>query len=168
MDEKLCSGGGNKAKSWLGGDIYLNKNGQTIASTSYGFLNFEHCVGASSDDEFQLEASNDDGVCITSLSVNDNQLLVGKNNDLPNFWMNQRNVKCTNGHMTTSQITFKNGNNNYLLPRILSSQCKPVFGKFHTNFSKFLERYLFIVYGPWFSVIELFNERNYFIFRSKT
>ena len=60
MDEELCSGGGNKAKNWLGGEIYLNQNGRTIASTSYGFLNFEHCVGAARDDEFQLQASNDD------------------------------------------------------------------------------------------------------------
>ena len=122
MDEKLCSGGGNKANNWLGGDIYLNQNGRTIATTKYGFLNFEHCVGAARDDEFQLQASNDDGVCITSLSVNDKQLLVGKNNDLPNFWMNQRNPKCTKSHMTTSQITVKNG-------EIFSSQCKPEFGK---------------------------------------
>ena len=122
MDETLCSGGGNKAKNWLGGDIYLNKNGRTIASTSYGFLNFEHCVGASRDDEFQLKASNDDGVCITSLSVNGEQLLVGRNNDLPSFWMNQKNPQCKNDRMTTSQITIKNG-------EVFSSQCKPVFGK---------------------------------------
>ena len=122
MDETLCSGGGNKAKNWLGGDIYLNQNGRTIASTSYGFLNFEHCFGAMRDDEFQLQASNDDGVCITSLSFNGKQLLVGKNNDLPSFWMNQRLPKCSNGHMTTPQITFKND-------EILSSQCNPPFSE---------------------------------------
>ena len=127
MDEKLCSGGGNKVKNWLGGEIYLNQNGRTIASTSYGFLNFEHCVGAARDDEFQLQASNDDGVCITSLSVNGKQLLVGKNSDLPNFWMNQKNPKCSNSHMTTSQITIKN-------EEVDSSQCKPIFSEYNSNF----------------------------------
>ena len=123
MDEKLCTGFGNKAKNWLGGDIYLNQNGRTIATTKYGFLNFEHCVGAARDDEIQLQASNDDGVCITSLSLNGEQVLVGKNNDLPSFWINQKNPRCFQGrHMTTSQITIKNA-------EIYSSQCKPEFSK---------------------------------------
>ena len=116
MDEKLCSIGGNQANNWLGGEINLNQNGEKIATLAYGFTNFEYCVGASHDDEFQLQATNDDGVCITSLAVNNNQLLVGKDENQQSFWMNQKLPKCSNDQMTTSEITIKNGN-------IVSSEC---------------------------------------------
>ena len=116
MDDNLCSGGGNKAENWLGGDINLNLNGETIATTSHGFLNFEYCVEASNVDELQLQATSTDGVCITSLSVNDKQLLVGKNGDLPSFWMSTNRLKCTSQRMTTSEITIKDG-------KIISSEC---------------------------------------------
>ena len=119
MDDDLCSGGGNKAENWLGGDINLNLNGETIATTSHGFLDFEHCVEASIVDELQLQATSTDGVCITSLSVNNKQLLVGKNGDLPSFWMSTNRLKCTGQRMTTSEITIKDG-------KIISSECPTV------------------------------------------
>ena len=116
MDEELCSIGGNQANNWLGGEINLNQNGEKIATLPYGFTNFEYCVGASHDDEFQLQATNDDGVCITSLAINNNQLLVGKDENQESFWMNQKLPKCSNDQMTTSQLTIQNGN-------IVSSEC---------------------------------------------
>ena len=109
MDEKNCSVGENRPNYWLGDDIYmyLNQNGRTIATIEYGFLNFEHCVGAARDDEFQLQASNNDVVCIASLSVNDKQLLVQNNNDLPSFW------NCVDNHMSTRRQTKKIPNINF-------------------------------------------------------
>ena len=116
MDDDLCTGGGNKAENWLGGDINLKLNGEIIGTTSHGFLDFERCVGATSNDEFQFEATSIDGVCITSLSVNGKQLLVGKNGDLQSFWMSTNRLKCTGQRMTTSEITIKDG-------KIISSEC---------------------------------------------
>ena len=116
MDDDLCTGGGNKAENWLGGDINLKLNGEIIGTTSHGFLDFERCVGATSSDEFQFEATSIDGVCITSLSVNGKQLLVGKNGDLQSFWMSTNRLKCTGQRMTTSEITIKDG-------KIISSEC---------------------------------------------
>ena len=55
MDEKLCSGGRNKPQNWLGGRIILNHNGEKIGVLPYGFTDFEKCVIAGKEDEFQLE-----------------------------------------------------------------------------------------------------------------
>jgi len=117
MDEQLCSIGGNQANNWLGGEINLNQNGEKIATLPYGFTNFEYCVGASYDDEFQLQATNDDGVCITSLAINNNQLLVGQDQNQQSFWMNQKLPKCSNDQMTTSQLTISRHGD------IVSSEC---------------------------------------------
>ena len=43
-----------------------------------GFNEFEHCLDMDNvdvaNDKFQLQSSNDDGACITNLSINNNQV----------------------------------------------------------------------------------------------
>ena len=61
------------------------------------------------NDRFQLESTTTNGVCITSLSVDGKQLLVGKNNDKQSFWIDSNQNDCLDDWMGTSQITIQNG-----------------------------------------------------------
>ena len=56
-------------------------------------------------------------ILITGLSLNGNQMLVGKLNDQPSFWIDGDQKNCMDEHLSTPQITFKNG-------EVLSSYCK--------------------------------------------
>ena len=84
---------------------------------------FEYCLDMDdidlSNDKFQLQSSSADGVCITSLSINSKQLFVGKNNNLPIFWIDGNDQYCLDDFMSSSQITIQNG-------QIYSSVCKPL------------------------------------------
>ena len=101
------------ASNWLGGTIQVKQNGKVIAYMGYATKNFEHCVPMSDvdveNDEFSLHATSSDGVCITGLYLNDKQLLVGKDNDLEGFWLDQDQPFCKDGYMSTSHIIIQNG-----------------------------------------------------------
>ena len=55
-------------------------------------------------------------MCISDLYINDEQIIVGKNNDLPNFIMSSEQNICTAEQVRTSLITVKNG-------KVISSSC---------------------------------------------
>ena len=65
------------------------------------------------NDRFTLLAGGTDGVCINSLYVNNEKILVGKNNDLSNFEFDQVNQYeepvCLENLMRTSSLTIQNG-----------------------------------------------------------
>ena len=65
------------------------------------------------NDRFTLLAGGSDSVCINSLHVNNEKILVGKNNDLSNFEFNQVNQHeepvCLENLMRTSSLTIQNG-----------------------------------------------------------
>ena len=86
-----------------------------------GFTDEKYCLDDIADfdvanDRIELLNSNSDGVsfkseylnssfiifkvCITGLYFNDNQILVGKNNDQESFWMEIDHVRCDEDHMT--------------------------------------------------------------------
>ena len=96
----------------------MKHNGETVATISSGFDEFEHCFEADQidkiHDQFQLESTSKNGVCITSLSVCDKQLLVGKNNDQQSFWIDSNQNDCLDDWMGTSQITIQNGLGKFL------------------------------------------------------
>ena len=70
------------------------------------------------NDSFKLLAGGSDGVCINSLHVNNEQILVGKNNDLSNFVFDQDNQNvCLENLMRTSSLTIQNG-------QVVESICK--------------------------------------------
>ena len=71
------------------------------------------------NDKFQLQSSNSDGVCISSLEMNGKQILVGKQNNQKTFWLDGDQNRCQTDSMITSQITIQNG-------QILSSKCKGI------------------------------------------
>ena len=78
-----------------------------------GFNDFEYCFRSDQidkiNDQFQLERTNRDGVCITSLTVDGKQMLVGKNNDLESFWIDGDQNNCLENFMGTTKITIQNG-----------------------------------------------------------
>ena len=86
-----------------------------------GFREFEHCLNIDAvdvaNDEFQLQSTSGNGVCITSLSINRNPLLVGGSNNLQNFWIDSNEPFCLDHFMSSSQITIQNGH-------VVSSTCK--------------------------------------------
>ena len=62
------------------------------------------------NDRFTLLAGGSDGVCINSLHVNNEKILVGKNNDLSNFVFDRDNQNvCLDNLMRTSFLTIQNG-----------------------------------------------------------
>ena len=114
-DEDLCTHPGTNAgpHSWAGGEINIKRNGEIVATILSGFDEFEHCFRVDQidkiNDQFQLQSTATDGVCITSLTVNGKQLLVGKNNDRKGFWIDGNQNDCLDDFMATSQITIQNG-----------------------------------------------------------
>ena len=86
-DESLCQHIVPNAdpNSLAGSDIVIKHNGVNVTTMPAAFTEFEYCFDMDdiniANDEFQLQSSSEDGVCITSLSINSNQLFVGKNNN---------------------------------------------------------------------------------------
>ena len=77
------------------------------------FTDFEHCFHLTQidtkNDELKLESTSSDGVCITSLTVDGKQLLVGKNGDMKTFWIDGDQKGCFAEFTSTPQVTIKNG-----------------------------------------------------------
>ena len=96
-----------------GGHIKIKLNGETIAEMENG----EHCLdNVTTYDIIQLQRTSD-GTCISSLSINNNQLLFGENNDLQYFWFHPEDEYCSDDFMSSSLIEIQNG-------QIISSACK--------------------------------------------
>jgi len=122
-DEALCQHAvaGAGPKDWTGGDIAIKHNSKTVAIVPSGFEDFEYCFNGVdvSNDRIQLQSSNSDGVCITSLSINDKKLFLGKHNEQQSFWIDRQIDEqfCLDDFMSTSEITIQNG-------QVISSTCK--------------------------------------------
>ena len=122
-DESLCQHIVPNAdpNSLAGSHIVIKHNGVNVTTMPAAFTEFEYCFDMDdiniANDEFQLQSSSEDGVCITSLSINSNQLFVGKNNNLPIFWIDGNDQYCLDDFMSTSQITIQN-------EQVISSICK--------------------------------------------
>ena len=99
-------------KEWTGAPISITHNGQTIATMPTGTRTFKHCLSMDDvdvkNDVFQLSNFKDDGVCITSLKVNNKIVTVGTS-DQPNFWLDGDNPNCASDYVATPQITIQNG-----------------------------------------------------------
>lgn len=115
-DEDLCyhpsvkNGAG--WKHWKGDDIEITQNGQIIATMPSETRTFKHCLSMDDvdvkNDVFELKKTGSDGVCITSLEVNNKIVTVGMS-DQPNFWIDGDDHNCGSNHVSTPYITIKNG-----------------------------------------------------------
>ena len=113
--------------SWDGGNIelhYITKDDEDhVATLETGEKEMEFCLPIDqvniSDDIFSLSATSTDGVCITSLTVNNEPLLVGINNDLTYFWMDENDLvdRCEDNYMATDVLEIQNG-------KVVYSNCK--------------------------------------------
>ena len=116
---------GSGPSLYTGDAIAIKHNDETIATIPAGFTEFEYCLDTNNvtmDDIFQLESLAScswgcDGVCITSLSIGGDQVLVGENNNLTSFWIDKDQNYCLDDFMSSPQIKIKNG-------KVISSQCK--------------------------------------------
>ena len=113
-DESLCQHARDSAgpNDWRGGEITLRvslKSG--VWTLPAGFTSFEQCIENVdvANDLILLESRTDDGACITGLFYNNNQLLVGYNNDLRSFWIDGNDQYCLDNFVSTTQIAIRNG-----------------------------------------------------------
>ena len=122
-DENLCTGGGSAVSDWYGGEISLKINNETIDTIQPGFTDYEYCFKWNEidveKDRIQLQSNSNDGVCITSLTLNGNQMKVGKMNNQSSFWIDGNNHECQDDYLSTSEITFQN-------EEVISSYCKGI------------------------------------------
>lgn len=97
------------------------------------------------NDKFKLQSSGQDGVshfsqyindlmslfevCISGLWMNDDQILVGRNKDLPYFVLDSTDNFCTSNKMRTNSITIQNG-------KVIESQCIDSMDGFTTEYLK--------------------------------
>ena len=123
-DDAVCRNN-PKYTSWDGGNVELhwkNKDFAThVATLTPGQLQMEFCLPIDQvnidDDIWTLQSTSKDGVCITSVTVNNEQLFVGKNNDQAYFWIDENDLDCTDDHMSTDVLTIQNG-------QVYYSECK--------------------------------------------
>ena len=111
-------------KKWSGGKIEVKHNDVKIAELQPRFTEYEHCFDIKQlniqNDRFQLQSTNGNGVCITRLSLNNTDLLFGKNHNLSSFWIDKNDQFCSNNSMSTTQITIAN-------EQVISSSCEPAY-----------------------------------------
>ena len=111
--------------SWDGGAIelfYITEDFEKhVATLNRGQKELEFCMQIDQvdieKDIFSLRATSTDGVCITSLTVNNEQLLVGENNDHAYFWMDENDLRCEENYMATDVMEIQNG-------KVVYSDCK--------------------------------------------
>ena len=83
------------------------------------------------NDRFELKSSNNNAVCIFSLTINGTQILNGRNNNQSAFWLDEGESRCD----TVSVID--DFGNNVRIPmvtpdliiqdnQVISSQCKGI------------------------------------------
>ena len=127
---------------WAGDDFKVTFDGPfdwpPEESIPSGFNEVEHCFDFVIDDYdyyyddsdeididfyFQMKELAYDGVCITSLSFEGDQLLVGQNNNLSSFWLDRDQNYCLDGFMSTPHIEFRISYQNSNA-QVISSRCK--------------------------------------------
>ena len=123
-DETVCRNN-PKYRSWDGGAVELHFKTKDfdnhVATMNPGEKEMKFCLPIDQvnleDDIWTLQSTSNDGVCITSLIVNNEQLLVGKNNDKAYFWLDENDLDCTDEHMSTDVLSIQNS-------EVYYSECK--------------------------------------------
>ena len=123
-DEDLCEHPKADHTAWIGGAISISQNGNVIGSMKSGAKEFQVCLYYDDvdieNDVFEFARTNNDGVCITSLSMDGTEILVGPNGNQPNFWFDGNDNMCTDDFVSTQQLIIQNNT-------VTSSQCDPKF-----------------------------------------
>ena len=123
-NDSSCGNHPKPSASWHGGAIELLHNGDVVATLPTRGQQLEYCLPIDevdvANDQFEFKSTTTDGVCITSLTVNNEQLLVGQNDDQSTFWLDQNENHCLDSNMAGKSLTVQNG-------EIYYSECKKDF-----------------------------------------
>ena len=94
-------------------------NDVEIKNLPAGFTDENICIDGFDiqNDLFEIRPSDPNDICITGLFINENQLLVGKNNDQESFWMVGADLSCDDSQMKTDRIVIQNS-------KVASSICE--------------------------------------------
>ena len=151
LDEDLCK----DSNIWVGGPLSITQNGNNIGSMNRGTKEFKLCLDSDDidieNDVFKFARTTNQSpeaitsaVCITSLSFDGTDLLVGLNGKRPNFRIDVDDNGCTDDLVPNQEITIKNGNVTSSKIECNTSNGKPLlchddnFGfTFRRPFSKF-------------------------------
>ena len=121
-DQYLCDHPLASYTAWAGGPIAINQNGKIIGLMLPETRNFELCLDYDDvdieNDIFDLASTSDDGVCITSLSIDGTDILVGPNSKQPNFWFDGNENSCTDDFVSTQELIIQNNS-------VIFSKCPP-------------------------------------------
>ena len=86
-----------------------------------GFARYDFCLPTENvdviSDRFQLQATNNNGVCISSFQMNGTQIFVGPEKNQTSFWIDRDNQRCDNDKLVTRGITVQNG-------EVIFSECQ--------------------------------------------
>ena len=111
-------------KYWKGPAIYLNINDERKRQIPRGFTEYQYCLPFEQvnviNDRFQFKThSSSDGVCISSVTINQSQILFGRKEDQAAFWLKAGNKRRCAGELLeiTSDVIIQNYT-------VISSQCK--------------------------------------------
>ena len=70
------------------------------------------------NDVFKLASTGTDSVCIESLSMDGNEILLGPNRKKPNFWFDGNGHMCNDDFVYTEELIIQNNT-------VVSSECDP-------------------------------------------
>merc|ERR1719410_731953 len=106
--------------AWYGDAISIKQNGNVIGSMEPKTKDFQLCLDYDDvdidNDIFEFASTTTNGVCITSLSVDGTDILVGPNGKQPSFWIDGDFSRCTDNFVSTKELQIQNKG-------VLSSQC---------------------------------------------
>ena len=124
LDQNRCGINNQNADDWAGSELKILHNDVEIKSLPAGFTDENICIDGFDiqNDLLEIRPSDSDDICIIGLFINENQLLVGKNNDQESFWMVGADLSCDDSQMKTDRIVIQNA-------KVASSICEsPGFG----------------------------------------
>ena len=123
-NDSSCRAHPKASASWQGGAIELLYNGEVVGTLPTKSRELEYCRPIDevdiANDLFEFQSTTNDGVCITSLTVNNEKLLVGTGDDQSTFWLDQDDAHCTDDSMSGTSLTIQNG-------QVYHSECKKDF-----------------------------------------
>ena len=95
-----------------GDAIEIFQNSNKIGTMTKGTKKFKLCLDYGQfdieNDVFKFAATGTDGVCIESLSMDGNEILLGPNHKKPNFWFDGNGNMCTDDFVYTQELTIQN------------------------------------------------------------
>jgi len=121
-DSDLCFGHDGKRGYGAGDAIEIFQNSNKIGTMTEGTITFKLCLDYGQfdieNDVFKFATTGTDGVCIESLSMDGNVILIGPNRKKPNFWFDGNCNMCTDDYVCTDELIIQNNT-------VVSYECDP-------------------------------------------